>query len=294
MINPILKKEGQVGVRKWTFPLMVTIYTLAIAGTAIITFINSTKNAYFEGIQLNSSLKLFLMIAFIQTIMLVFIVPALTATSITSEKEKQTLDVLFSTKMSPFSIVIGKFIGAVSKVILLLVLALPIYALSFLIGGVALSSILKLIIFHIVLTLWVGSIGIFFSTIFGSSRISSFATYCIVFLLVILIIFAINMFFIDAFQDVNKVEYFSIPKFVLFLPFTGLLSFFISEVGIGNFGNGFIILFTPILTMPGIENAIYYSQGFMILSTIVLIYFSAARLNPLRKKKNKNKLNKAI
>lgn len=282
MINPVLKNEGKIGVRNWKFPLMVTVYISVISITVLYSFINLTSNAYFEGLKINESMKLYLLIAVVQGILLLFIVPSMSSTSISSEREKQTLEVLISTTMSPFSIVVGKLLASVSKVILLLLLTLPVYALSFLIGGVALSSVIQLLVYFIITTFFIGAIGVFFSTFLGSSKVSTMATYVVVLLLFIgILVITIGIFLFNA---KNTDEAIMVSKMVYLSPITGLLSLFSNQLGIANLSGSSIIILMPILTMKGIENAAFYSQGFMIISTILLVLISSRRLNPLRKR----------
>src|SRR3989475_10199502 len=75
-------------------------------------------------------------------VLLAFITPALTAGAVSSERERQTIDLLFVTKLPAFSILWGKLLASMSFVILLLLLSVPIFSLVFLFGGIELDQAL--------------------------------------------------------------------------------------------------------------------------------------------------------
>ena len=58
----------------------------------------------------------------IEFILLMFIVPAVTASSISGERERQTLELMLTTQMTAFQVVIGKLMSALSTLLLLICL----------------------------------------------------------------------------------------------------------------------------------------------------------------------------
>ena len=67
------------------------------------------------------------------------VVPVRTASSISGEKERQTFDIMMTTNMTPFSIIIGKVMTAIVQSMLFVFASMPIMALSFIIGGMSWS-----------------------------------------------------------------------------------------------------------------------------------------------------------
>jgi ABC-type transport system involved in multi-copper enzyme maturation permease subunit len=65
------------------------------------------------------------------------ITPSLTSGSIAGEKERQSYDLLITTLLSPWQIVLGKLMSALSFALLLILSVLPLAGLSFLFGGVS-------------------------------------------------------------------------------------------------------------------------------------------------------------
>lgn len=63
--------------------------------------------------------------------------PAFTAGSISTERERRTIEYLFATDLSNVEIVYGKFAAALMRMIVLLLVSLPILAIARLLGGIA-------------------------------------------------------------------------------------------------------------------------------------------------------------
>jgi ABC-type transport system involved in multi-copper enzyme maturation permease subunit len=81
--------------------------------------------------------SLLLALIFGQLVMLVLLVPGIAAVSITGEKEQNTMEMLYASRLSPVQIVIGKIVAAVSYPVMLLLSGLPFIALLSWRGDVA-------------------------------------------------------------------------------------------------------------------------------------------------------------
>ncbi|MGL4773406.1 MAG: ABC transporter permease [Clostridium sp.] len=283
-INSVLRNESKLTVRTWKFPLMVLVYSLIVSGVGVFMYYASTRNAIFEGLSLNTPINIYLTISLAQTVLLLFMVPSMTSTAISSEREKQTLDVLLSTKLSSFSIIIGKLFSSVSKVLILLFLTLPVYALTFLIGGVSLKNIVELMIFLIITTFFVGAIGIFFSTFLKTSKGATAATYGVVlFIFIGIFVLAYGMFIYKS-SNATPETVVLFPKFVSLSPVAGYFSMLSAQVGVANLTMGPLGMIYPMITMNGFGSVTYFSMGMMIVCTILLIIVSSYKLNPINNK----------
>ena len=108
-INPVLKNESKLATRSIKFTLVLLFYVGFLSLISLVIFKSSVINSdYSAGLNLQSVPEIYAELAIIQAILLLFIVPALVSTAICGEREKQTLDVLLSTRMTPLSIVLGK------------------------------------------------------------------------------------------------------------------------------------------------------------------------------------------
>ncbi len=182
--NPIVAKEYRSRMRTWRSPLAMMIYILLIAGLGFAIFYSITSSiSGFGGGSANYGQGLFMYLVIFQMILLTFITPALTSGAISSERERQTIDLLFVTRIRPFAIIWGKLLASMSFVVLLLLLSVPIFSLVFLFGGIELDQVVYTFIVILVAALTMGVIGIAFSTWFRRSLAATVAAYVSAFVL---------------------------------------------------------------------------------------------------------------
>jgi ABC-2 type transport system permease protein len=182
--NPIVAKEYRSRMRTWRSPLAMMIYILLIAGLGFAIFSSITSSiSSFGGGAANYGQGLFMYLVIFQMILLTFITPALTAGAISSERERQTIDLLFVTRIRPFSIIWGKLLASMSFVVLLLLLSVPIFSLVFLFGGIEVDQVLYTFLVILVAALTMGVIGIAFSTWLRRSLAATVAAYVTAFVL---------------------------------------------------------------------------------------------------------------
>ena len=93
------------------------------------------------------------------------VVPALTANTISGEKERQTLDVLLTTRMTPFEIVLGKYLSVLSLGIILVLSTFPFLALVFIYGGLNFLQLFGLVAVLILEVAYIAVFGVFFSSL---------------------------------------------------------------------------------------------------------------------------------
>ncbi|MBD7983365.1 ABC transporter permease [Sporosarcina sp. Sa2YVA2] len=175
--NPVLSKELKLRFRSFKGFNGILFFLLAMCifvfGYIFLT-VNLGGNSYFRPSQ---SFVLFAFLSFIQLGLVLFTAPGLTAGSISSEREKQTLPILLTTSQSSFQIISGKLLSSVAFLLLLIVAGLPVYSLVFLFGGISPWDFVKILVFLFVTLLAVGSIGIMFSTLIRRTIVSMIATY---------------------------------------------------------------------------------------------------------------------
>jgi len=184
--NPIVAKEYRSRMRTWRSPLAMTVYILLLGGLgwAIFSGMSSAARNSFNGAQAaNYGQSLFLWLVLFQMVLLAFITPALTAGAISSERERQTIDLLFVTKLPSFSILWGKLLASMSFVLLLLLLSVPIFSLVFLFGGIELDQVAAAFLVTSIAALTLGIIGIACSTAFRRTLPATVSAYGAAFIL---------------------------------------------------------------------------------------------------------------
>lgn len=179
-INPIYWQETRVSSRSYRLPLIISLCNTILALAALLNMYSMVTQAKATAeIQYASFLNLYILVACIEFVMIILIVPALTAGSISGERERQTLNLLLTTRMTPADIVIGKLMASLSTVILLIVSSFPVLALVFIYGGVTLEDISLLLVSFVSAAVLSGSVGICCSSLFKKSTIATVVGYCV-------------------------------------------------------------------------------------------------------------------
>lgn len=185
-INAVLDREIKVKMRGWRAPLLISSYLALLAGIVAIIFFTQENSARYN-MYYNFSPRIvydvFIALLMFELALILIITPALTAASISGERERQTLDLLLCTRLSPISIVTGKLAASISQIILLLLASIPVFGIVFLYGGVSLLDLSLYMLFFIATSVMVGSMGVCFSALFKKSVFSTVLTYIIVLLI---------------------------------------------------------------------------------------------------------------
>ena len=186
--NPIVAKEYRSRMRTWRSPAAMMVYILLLGGLGWAIFsamAASARNSYNQGPAANYGQNLFLYLILFQVVLLAFITPALTAGAISGERERQTIDLLFVTRIPPFSIIWGKLLASMSFVLMLLLLSVPIFSLVFLFGGIELDQVVDAFLVTAVTGLTLGILGIACSTWFARTLPATVTAYVAAFVLLV-------------------------------------------------------------------------------------------------------------
>lgn len=175
-INPILKKEMVVGSRSmkmsWAIMAVSGILTAIVVFVLMVTSFTSNYSRY----DYSSLIVLFPVLGVAECGLLSLMVPVITSGSISGERERQTLDIMLTTPVSPFSIVLGKLWSAMMMVMMYMAASVPVMAIAFVLGGLSWWNLLGLFVMLLYLGIYVGSVGIFCSSIVKKSIASTILT----------------------------------------------------------------------------------------------------------------------
>ena len=140
--NPILIKEMRTRMRGKRAFLVLTGYVLTLSliiGLIYIVFTNNVSTAMLN----QAGTVLTPVLIYVQMGMICLMAPTFAASAISSEREQQTFDLLVSSLARPSTILIGKIGASLSYLLLTLFGSLPLIALTYSLGGVALADIAK-------------------------------------------------------------------------------------------------------------------------------------------------------
>lgn len=303
MMNPILNKELTVGSRSIKMSIHLMIYNLVLGLIAIITLVILRANQSGGGIvNYQTLMALFPILATLQCFIILFMIPILTASSIAGERERQTLDVMLTTPISAFSIVLGKVFSSMTQVLMYVLSSIPIMSLAFIIGGMSWGYILGFIVMVIYASFYVGAVGVYCSakkkkTI--SSVISSFIIIAVA-MIGTIIAFSIHLGYIQNryYQSYNGTTYTEpmdlglSPLWMLFNPAVPVANY------VCNAYFGYSIADAGDMAKDNMSAIMYFlTQHWnvfaVIVNTLVAFWFvrrAAKNINPLKKiKPKKNK-----
>ncbi|MHC0036614.1 ABC transporter permease [Pseudoneobacillus sp. C159] len=177
VINPVLNKEFKLRFRTFKSFLGILFYLLAL-GLIIVgfVFIESLTNSrgFFKPDQ---SRDMFMILSVLQLGLVLFITPGLTAGVISSERERQTLNIMLTTTQSSTSIILSKLVSSISFLLLLIIASLPLYSIVFLFGGISPTQLLMTMGFYTFSIITFGSLGVLFSTLIRKTIVAMVTTY---------------------------------------------------------------------------------------------------------------------
>jgi hypothetical protein len=110
-------------------------------------------------------------------VLLAFMAPALTATSISEERERRTLDLLLCSRMRPVDLVLGKLAAGVVQGLLFVAASLPSVAFGWLYGGIPALHVLLAYALVLVLLALLLATGLFASARAPASKVAVTSTY---------------------------------------------------------------------------------------------------------------------
>ncbi|MBD1372660.1 ABC transporter permease subunit [Hazenella sp. IB182357] len=266
--NPILSKELQWRMRVKKTPWLIALYLVIVAGIVftVLSLQDLNRMATFDS---GANIWVYTGLSFLNLLMLAFIVPGITAGLISGERERQTLDVLLTTNLSSSQIIYSKWIASLSFVLMLLLLSSPLYVIVYLYGGISPAHIWQSILHLMVTVLFLGSLGIFYSTWIKRTGIATVLTYAsVAFIGIGLPLIYILMWQFPYFQVLNGQHW--IFNALLSLHPASSLAYVIS----GDFG----------LFSNGNHSWHFYwiYIGFYTVLSAILMFWSTYLLSPIR------------
>ncbi|AKF96256.1 ABC transporter permease subunit [Brevibacillus laterosporus] len=268
--NPLISKELRERFRSkrsiWILFSYLMVFGAVLLG--YLTIMEKTSTFF-----LGEGDYLFFAMSALHYALICFIAPALAAGTISGERERQTLNILLTTQLSPRRIILSKLVTSLSFMFLLIMASLPLYSFVFLYGGVSPSQIFSIILFFAINILFFGSLGIFCSTWVKRTGVSTIIAYGIAFFFVVGTGFL--LYFLVAimhywYPEMNGIENFFLLKWLTYInP---------CIVGSRILGKS---MFSSVLSNDDFYWG-YFASFYLVLS-IGLLCWSAYLLKPVRR-----------
>lgn len=174
--HPVLRRELLVLLRSPRSFLLHFLFLGTISGVIVASWQDSDA---FLMVTAEHGRVIYEHIASAIIILLCLLAPVLSASAISGERERRSLDLLLTTPMSVFGILAGKLFSSICFLILLTISSAPIFALCVLLGGIRPDSVLSMLALLISLTILCGVMGLFFSTMLARTHHALAATYAV-------------------------------------------------------------------------------------------------------------------
>jgi ABC-type transport system involved in multi-copper enzyme maturation permease subunit len=146
--NPVMTREFRTRMRGWKAFGIMGGYVLLLAIFLFIHYLTIANESphnygYYNPLgNLQIGHRLFGTLAWTQAIMLMFIVPSLTAGAITQELEKKTIEMLALTRLSAGKIVLGKHLSGFFYALMLLACSAPLAGICLMLGGISPAEVI--------------------------------------------------------------------------------------------------------------------------------------------------------
>jgi ABC-2 type transport system permease protein len=180
----VLTKEMRTRMRGVRAPVVLGIATAVTILTGLLVVMPQWDSLSGGTISVGNSIasvgqSLFAWLIGLEILICALIAPALTAGAISTEREHQTFDLLLLTRLSNFAIVMGKLLSSLSFVAMVLICALPVMAISFLLGGVAPAELGWGLVVILATVSFFGAVGLYCSTRFPKTATAAAVAYVI-------------------------------------------------------------------------------------------------------------------
>src|SRR5579863_2483215 len=242
---PLLAKELiEQAARKRTFVIRV-VYATVLFLMASLFFYRTLQFAVQSPLAvLGHGQEMFAALVGIQFAGIYFFMPAMTCSVITQEKERASLQLLFLTRLGPWTILFEKLLGRLVPMGCFLLLSLPLIGFAYTLGGVSREMLWKGIWLLFLATIQMGTLALMCSAFFRTTTVAFMASYVIAFIMffgpylclmtAILVGWALHVDFERVFSEVipNVPGAFMTALFPLFTP----PHFFVDTLGAGGFG----------------------------------------------------------
>lgn len=181
MSNPILSFSARRRMRSVRTPVLLTTYALLLAVLGYAAVYEPFVGATVKMGDMRASVNGYALLVMLQFGLLVLVAPAMTAGSISGERERQTLDLLLVTNTGRMKLVMGKLLESFGFLALMVLCSMPTLSLVLITGGATIVQVATSILFLLLTALAALSVGLFCSALLKRTVTSTVVSYLVVF-----------------------------------------------------------------------------------------------------------------
>ncbi len=291
-VLPVYQKESMTSSRTTRLTVIVMVFNLILSLVGLLQLLLTVNGSgYYGDMSYGSLLQMYTLVAAFEAAFILFIVPALTAGSISGERERQTLDLLLCTRLRPVDIIVGKLLSCLSIVFVLMFSSLPVLALVYIYGGISVWDLAVLFGCLMVTTLYIGGVSILFSALVKKTTVATVLSYLAVIFAVagtyLVLVFVFHIYSLLAADGAGIAENVMAPwnHLLLMNPAVTFYSLFSQQIGssqtssVLNWYNSYI--FTDRMLEP---SWIWLSCGVQLAFAILFVCLAAYAINPMHRK----------
>lgn len=289
-LNPVFQSEVRRNSRSIRISWIIFGGNLLLAGIVAVSFLGAGSiQGYISAGQYQIPIRCHMLMCYALFFMECLLIPGIAGSSIAGERERRTLDILLTTNLNPWRIIIGKLEASLSLVFLLAFSTLPSMAMVMIFGGVGLIELLTEVAFLVVTGIFIGSIGIFCSAMCKKTNMATILSYLMVVVLVIGTVLALIFWYylltvrmenIGVYSEVNV----GVGIYLLLLnplvPYFGLIS---GQLGSGNELQIMVSSFGDFSNSWGIQHMVVLGILVQLIFSALLLVIAGKRINPLNK-----------
>lgn len=184
-INPVLDRELRQRSRSLRSMIILTLFLGLLVAVMYLAYEGNRASASFSqdpisALTIQTGRSMFEWVLAAELVIVLFIVPGISAGAIAGERDRQTLIPLQVTLVSPTQIFFGKVLASSSFLLLLLVGSSPILAVPYLVGGISLTQVLLSLLALLVIGFLMAVIGVGCSAFFRRTQTATLAAYAMV------------------------------------------------------------------------------------------------------------------
>lgn len=174
--NPIFQREIKGAVRDPKFVTLILGFIAILS--LVLLFLWPASGVY--SLATDSSKQIFTIFLMSNLALVILLVPALTSSSITVERENNSYDLLFTSLLRPGEILAGKLFSAIATILLVVLVSMPISAICSLSGGIGPALLLRAYAIIVMAALTYGIMGLAISSMCRSTFNSLMISYILV------------------------------------------------------------------------------------------------------------------
>jgi ABC-type transport system involved in multi-copper enzyme maturation permease subunit len=177
--SPVLMREMVLSTTRKRFLAIRAAYMVVLFGIVVVMYGVYTYALTTSSYQSQSDfgVALFRILVLTQFIMIMLMAPAFAGNAISKEKEQRTFELLFTTDIRNWELILSKAMGKYLILQVLILASLPLLFLIVTFGGIRLEEIIAVFVLTSVTAFLAVSIGIFTSTVLSKSYSSIIFSY---------------------------------------------------------------------------------------------------------------------